>query len=105
VVAAVLQPLTDLPDGNISSSPAPVNGLLPTSTSTSTPIPTRVPFYTRVPGAPFTHPGVLNNQADLDFVKAQLAAGKNPWARAFNEMKVLATRFLVLTNSAVCRAR
>lgn len=83
---------SDSAGSNISSSPAPVNSLRPTSTSTSTPIPTRVPFYARVPGSPFIHPGALNNQADLDFVKAKIAAGQNPWARAFNEMRTLATR-------------
>jgi Alginate lyase len=34
-------------------------------------------------GGGFTHPGVLVNQAQLDFVKAQVAAGVEPWKSAF----------------------
>ncbi len=83
---------SDSADGIVASNPAPVSSPLPTTTSTRTPIPTRVPFHARVPGAPFVHPGALNSQADLDFVKAQIAAGQNPWARAFNEMKTYAIR-------------
>ena len=83
---------SDSVDSNVSPSPSPVSSPLPTITSTNTPVPTRVPFYARVPGAPFIHPGALNSQADLDFVKAQIAAGQNPWARAFNEMKTYAIR-------------
>ncbi|MBN8579187.1 MAG: alginate lyase family protein [Anaerolineae bacterium] len=83
---------SDSAGSNVSSSPSPVSSPFPTATSTSTPIPTRVPFRARVPGSPFVHPGALNSQADLDFVKAQIAAGQNPWARAFNEMKTYAIR-------------
>ena len=82
---------SDSAGGNVPSSLTPVSSPLPI-TLTSTPIPTRVPFQARVPGTPFIHPGALNSQADLDFVKAQIAAGQNPWARAFNEMKTYAIR-------------
>jgi Alginate lyase len=41
-------------------------------------------------GGAFTHPGAVDNKADLDFVKKQIAAGQNPWARLFNELKTLA---------------
>src|SRR5215467_10644091 len=34
--------------------------------------------------ATFRHPGVLVNQAQLDFVKAQVNAGVDPWKTAFN---------------------
>lgn len=42
-------------------------------------------------GMTFVHPGAVNGKADLDFVKKQIAAGKQPWTSAFNEMKILAT--------------
>jgi hypothetical protein len=41
-------------------------------------------------GRHFIHPGALNNKADLDFVRGKIAAGQNPWASAFNELKTLA---------------
>lgn len=42
-------------------------------------------------GMTFVHPGAVNGKAELDFVKKQIAAGKQPWTSAFNEMKTLAT--------------
>jgi len=42
-------------------------------------------------GRSFIHPGTLNHKAYLDFVKGPIAAGQNPWASAFNELKTLAT--------------
>ncbi|KAL9052912.1 MAG: hypothetical protein Q9206_004124, partial [Seirophora lacunosa] len=41
--------------------------------------------YPRAP-ATFTHPGVLVNKAQLDFVKAKVAAQANPWYDAYNAM-------------------
>jgi hypothetical protein len=38
------------------------------------------------PGA-FRHPGVLLNQAQLDFVRAKIAAGEQPWKAAFDKAK------------------
>src|SRR5579859_1489900 len=35
--------------------------------------------------ATFRHPGVLLNQAQLDFIKTQVNAGKDPWLSAFNK--------------------
>jgi hypothetical protein len=35
----------------------------------------------------FRHPGVLVNQAQLDFVKARIAAGAQPWTSAFSAAK------------------
>jgi chitodextrinase len=32
----------------------------------------------------FTHPGVYNTKATLDFVKGKIAAGANPWKTAYN---------------------
>ena len=88
-------PATDSISPSISAS------LSPAPTSSSSPSPTLAPallrsgqasFRSRVAGTPFVHPGALNNQADLDFTKVQIAAGKDPWARVFNEMKLSALR-------------
>src|SRR6185436_9198825 len=35
----------------------------------------------------FNHPGVVVNQKQLDFVKAKIAAGSQPWKNAFDKMK------------------
>ncbi len=35
----------------------------------------------------FKHPGILHSQADLDFVRARLAAGEEPWTSALAAMK------------------
>jgi hypothetical protein len=35
----------------------------------------------------FTHPGLLNSKAELDFVKAKIKAGTEPWKSSFNKMK------------------
>jgi hypothetical protein len=35
----------------------------------------------------FVHPGVLDSKGQLDFVKAKIAAGTDPWKTAFNETK------------------
>ncbi|MBN8711383.1 MAG: hypothetical protein BGO12_10865 [Verrucomicrobia bacterium 61-8] len=35
----------------------------------------------------FTHPGILHSQADLDFVRKQLAAGEEPWTSALAALR------------------
>jgi hypothetical protein len=35
----------------------------------------------------FTHPGMLNSNAELDMIKAKIKAGDEPWKTAFNKMK------------------
>jgi hypothetical protein len=35
----------------------------------------------------FNHPGLLNSRAELDFVKARIKAGAEPWTSLFNAMK------------------
>jgi hypothetical protein len=35
----------------------------------------------------FTHPGMLNSKAELDFVKAKIKAGAEPWASLLNRLK------------------
>jgi hypothetical protein len=47
------------------------------------------------PGNGFRHPGVLLNQAQLDFVKAKIAAGEEPWKGAYD--KASADKFGALT--------
>ncbi len=39
-----------------------------------------------LPGS-FVHPGILVNKAQLDFVKAKIAAGAQPWKGAFDQLK------------------
>ncbi len=41
----------------------------------------------------FVHPGALNNHADLNFVKAKIAAGQEPWATKFNDILWKATPY------------
>lgn len=36
---------------------------------------------------PFTHPGILHSRAELDFVKAQVATGEEPWKSAWEELR------------------
>lgn len=35
---------------------------------------------------PFVHPGLLQSQADIDFIRARLAAGEEPWTSALKAM-------------------
>jgi hypothetical protein len=35
---------------------------------------------------PFRHPGILNNQAELDFIRDRVQAGAEPWKSAFNKL-------------------
>lgn len=42
-------------------------------------------LYPRAP-ATFTHPGVLLNRAQLDFIKSKVATGQQPWASAYSAM-------------------
>ena len=35
----------------------------------------------------FIHPGLLNSKAELDFIKAKIKAGAEPWKSAFNKMR------------------
>lgn len=39
----------------------------------------------------FVHPGGLNSKEELDFVKAKIKAGAQPWTNVFTQVKVLAT--------------
>lgn len=44
-------------------------------------------FCTRASAQPFTHPGILHNQAELDFVTAKIKAGEEPWKSAWEALK------------------
>ncbi len=39
----------------------------------------------------FAHPGGVDGKAELDFVKAKIASGEQPWIGVFNKMKELAS--------------
>jgi hypothetical protein len=39
------------------------------------------------PGAVFRHPGILVNAEQLDWLKAKISAGAEPWTTAFNSLK------------------
>ncbi|MFZ3495720.1 alginate lyase family protein [Streptomyces sp. 5.8] len=49
------------------------------------------PPVTPAASAAFAHPGVLNSRAQLDFVRAKVQAGQQPWKAAFDAM--LASRY------------
>ena len=36
---------------------------------------------------PFTHPGILHSRAELEFVKAKVAEGEEPWKSAWEELR------------------
>ncbi len=48
-----------------------------------------------VKGQEFNHPGILNTKSQLDFVKQQIAANKEPWKSAYNAL--LASTYAKLT--------
>lgn len=63
------------------------------SASKSADAPAATPRFTprpiKLPAIPekFTHPGILNTRAELDFIKGKIAAGEEPWKSAFEQMK------------------
>ncbi|MFE7327526.1 alginate lyase family protein [Streptomyces sp. NPDC057565] len=52
--------------------------------------------------ASFTHPGVLVNRPQLDFVRAKVQGGAQPWKSAYDQM--LASKYASLTRTAKPRA-
>lgn len=52
--------------------------------------------------AAFTHPGVLVSRPQLDFVRAKVQAGAQPWKGAYDQM--LASKYASLTRTATPRA-
>jgi len=62
-----------------------------TTTTTGAPVTTTVPAPTTTTAAPtppasggFVHPGVVLSRDDLDFVRAKIAAGEEPWKGAYD---------------------
>lgn len=52
--------------------------------------------------AAFTHPGVLVSRPQLDFVRAKVQAGAQPWKSAYDQM--MASKYASLTRTAKPRA-
>lgn len=50
----------------------------------------------------FAHPGVLNSRAQLDFVRTQVQAGRQPWKAAYDQM--LGSKYGSLTRTPKPRA-
>ncbi|MFF1868162.1 alginate lyase family protein [Kitasatospora herbaricolor] len=50
----------------------------------------------------FAHPGVLNSRAQLDFVRAKVKAGEQPWKAAYDQMH--ASRYASLSRTAKPRS-
>ncbi|MFF2325474.1 MULTISPECIES: alginate lyase family protein [unclassified Streptomyces] len=63
--------------------------------------PATKPAVAAAPAA-FTHPGVLVSRPQLDFVRAKVQAGAQPWKSAYDQM--LASRYASLTRTAKPRA-
>src|SRR5436190_2541890 len=40
----------------------------------------------RAQAAPFHHPGILNNQEEMEFIRDRVQSGAEPWKSAFNKM-------------------
>ena len=38
-------------------------------------------------GQEFVHPGMLHTTSDLEFMKAKILAGEEPWKEAWNQLK------------------
>ncbi len=59
-----------------------------TSTTTTAPPPSSTTTTTAPPVEPggFVHPGILIGQADINFVRAKVAANQEPWKSAINRM-------------------
>jgi len=45
------------------------------------------PGNTLLADKPFTHPGILHSWAELDYVKAKVAEGEEPWKSAWEELR------------------
>lgn len=66
---------TDAPEPSPSPSPFPS----PTPSPTPSPSPT--------PQGRFVHPGVVTTTAQLDYVRRQVAVGRQPWAEAYRVLQ------------------
>ena len=70
-----------LPSGSTGPTGTPTTGV-PTGAPTTPPVVTP----TTPSAGGFVHPGVLVSRSQLDFVKAKVAAGAEPWKSAYNQM-------------------
>jgi hypothetical protein len=55
------------------------------------PLPADRPAPPSAPAAPFRHPGILTNRAQLEFVRDQIKAGHQPWSEAY--AKAMASKY------------
>ena len=51
---------------------------------------------------PFVHPGILNNRAELDFVKGKIKAEAEPWKAHWNKMRSLPISRLTVKPPGQC---
>src|SRR5215207_4110852 len=56
----------------------------PTTTTTAPPLPTTTTTVAPPTPGGFVHPGVLVSEGDIDFVRAKIAAGEQPWKGAYD---------------------
>jgi len=67
-------------------TPAPAPAPTPAPAPVPSPVPSPAPSPAPSPGG-FSHPGALESQAELDFVKAKIEAGQQPWTEWFQKAK------------------
>ena len=51
------------------------------------------PTVAVIPPSTWVHPGAYNTKEELEFIKAQIKAGAEPWASSFKQMLTLATSY------------
>jgi Alginate lyase len=100
------------PTGAAANAPATGNGPAgsattgPVATASATPSAGPSASASPAPGrsAPsvFTHPGVLVSRAQLDFVRAKVQAGVQPWKSAFDELRT--SRYAALSRTPMPRS-
>ncbi|MFI6651536.1 alginate lyase family protein [Streptomyces sp. NPDC050529] len=80
-----------------------LTGLFTAPASAGRPAPDQVPAAARAAApAVFTHPGVLVSRSQLDFVRAKVQAGAQPWKSAYDQM--MGSKYASLTRTAKPRA-
>ncbi|WP_406454985.1 alginate lyase family protein [Streptomyces sp. NBC_00876] len=75
--------------------------MAPASAGRAAPDPASAAVRAAAPAA-FTHPGVLVSRPQLDFVRAKVQAGAQPWKGAYDQM--MASKYASLTRTATPRA-
>ncbi|WP_030204634.1 alginate lyase family protein [Streptomyces sp. NRRL S-87] len=74
---------------------------VPSPAAALTPTPAAAAAVPPAPAA-FAHPGVLSSRAQLDFVRARVQAGQQPWKAAYDQM--LASPYAALSRTPKPRA-